>query len=76
MEMLSQFLISMELFNVTPAHSDDAHVAIIENSDMEVITPAGGQRRKPNTIAIGDTVRLKRQKSFFPMFPRPSSDTE
>lgn len=64
------------IYNVTPAHSDDVHAAIIENPDMEVITPAGGERRKPNTIAVGDTVRLKRQKSFFPMFPRPSSDAE
>ena len=64
------------VYNVTPAHSDDVHAAIIENPDMEVITPAGGERRRPNTIAVGDTVRLKRQKSFFPMFPRSSSGTE
>jgi three-Cys-motif partner protein len=64
------------VYNVTPAHSDDVHAAIIENPDVEVITPAGGERRKPNTIAIGDTVRLKSQKSFFPMFVRPTNDDE
>jgi three-Cys-motif partner protein len=60
------------VYNITPAHSDDVHAAIIENPDMEVLTPAGGERRKPNTIAIGDTIRVKTQKSFFPMFIRPS----
>lgn len=64
------------IYNTTPAHSDDVHAAIIENPDMEVITSAGGERRKANTITIDDTVRLKRQKSFFPMFSRRSSDTE
>lgn len=60
------------IYNATPAHSEDVHAAIIENPDMEVITPVGGERRKPNTIAVGDTIRLKRQKSFFPMFVRPT----
>jgi hypothetical protein len=60
------------VYNATPAHSDDVHAAIIENPDLEVITQAGGERRKPNTIAIGDTVRLKLQTSFFPVFVRPS----
>ena len=54
------------VYNVTPARSDDVHAAIIENPDMQVITPVGGERRKPNTIAVGDTIRLKRQKSFCP----------
>lgn len=58
------------VYNVTPAHSDDVHSAIIDSPDMEVITTVGGERRKPNTIAVGDTIRLKRQTSFFPMFVR------
>ena len=58
------------IYNMTPAHSDDVHTAIIENPDLEVITPAGGERRKANTIAVGDTIRLKKQLTFFPMFPR------
>src|SRR5690606_31311298 len=39
-------------FNATPAHSDDIHAAIIDNPDIEVVTPAGGERRKSNTISI------------------------
>ena len=56
------------IYNATPAHTDDVHAAIIENPDLEVITPAGGERRKANTIAIDDTIRMKKQRSFFPMF--------
>lgn len=56
------------IYNLTPAHTQDIHAAIIDNSDIEVITPTGGERRKPNTIAVGDTLKLKRQISFFPMF--------
>lgn len=56
------------IYNSTPAHADDVHRAIIANPDLEVITPGGGERRSPNTIAVGDVLRLKQQKSFFPMF--------
>ena len=56
------------IYNATPAHTDDVHQAIIENPDVEVITPAGGERRSVNTIAVGDILKLKPQKSFFPMF--------
>ncbi|MFZ5793811.1 MAG: three-Cys-motif partner protein TcmP [Pseudomonadota bacterium] len=58
------------IYNTTPAHTDDVHSAIIENPDVEVITPAGGERRKANTIAIGDMLKLKPQTSFYPMFLR------
>lgn len=58
------------IYNTTPAHTDDVHSAIIENPDVEVITPAGGERRKANTIAIGDVLKLKPQTSFYPMFLR------
>ncbi|MBC9208906.1 three-Cys-motif partner protein TcmP [Roseomonas aerophila] len=57
-----------DIYNVTPAHTDDIHTAIIENPDLEVITPSGGERRKANTIGISDVIKLKRQRSFFPMF--------
>ena len=33
-----------------------------------MITPAGGERRSANAIGVGDVLKLKRQKSFFPMF--------
>ena len=56
------------VYNLTPAHRDDVHRAIMENSDLEVITPDGGQRRRANAIKVGDTLRLKNQKSFFPIF--------
>jgi three-Cys-motif partner protein len=56
------------IYNATPAHTDDVHQAIIDNPDLEVLTPGGGERRKANTIAPGDVLRLKKQKSFFPMF--------
>ena len=52
-----------------PAHTDDIHAAIINNPDIEVITPAGGERRKPNTIAVTDILKLKAQiQMSFPTF--------
>ncbi|MDM4770887.1 three-Cys-motif partner protein TcmP [Solimonas sp. SE-A11] len=51
-------------YNETPAHSDDIHRSIIECTDIEVITPNGGRRREPHAIDIGDTLKLKSQKSF------------
>lgn len=56
------------IYNITPAHTDDVHSAIIDNPDLEVTTPAGGERRKANTIGVGDVLRVKTQRSFFPMF--------
>jgi hypothetical protein len=56
------------IYNMTPAHMDDVHAAIIENPDLEVITEQGGERRRANTIGRGDTLRIKQQRSFFPMF--------
>ncbi len=56
------------IYNFTPAHADDVHAAIIENPDLEVITPAGGERRKANTIGVDDIIKVKTQRSFFPMF--------
>ena len=53
---------------MTPAHTDDIHSAMIENPDIEVLTQVGGERRKSNTIAVDDIIRLKRQMSFFPAF--------
>ena len=36
--------------------------------NLEVITPAGGERRKANTIGVNDIIKVKTQRSFFPMF--------
>jgi three-Cys-motif partner protein len=65
------------IYNATPAHTDDIHAAMIESDELEIITPTGGERRKPNTITIGDTLRLKNQRTFFPLFIKsegPSGD--
>jgi hypothetical protein len=36
---------------------------------LEVITEqGGGERRKANTIKTSDILRLKQQRSFFPVF--------
>ena len=56
------------IYNATPAHTDDVHQAIIENPDVQVITPAGGERRSAKAIDAGDVLKLKDQKSFFPLF--------
>lgn len=62
------------IYNMTPAHTEDVHAAMIENPDMEVVTDAGGERRKPNTIRADDTLRMKRQRTFFPIFLGPKKD--
>lgn len=64
------------IYNATPAHADDIHQAIIDNPDLEVLTPTGGTRKRPNTIAVGDTLRLKKQQSFFPVFLGHTSGSE
>ena len=56
------------IYNATAAYTDDVHTAIIENPDLEALTPAGGERRKAHTIGVDDVIKLKRQRSFFPMF--------
>jgi len=56
------------IYNMTPAHMDEIHAAIIENPDLEVITERGGERRRANTIGPSDTLRMKQQRSFFPIF--------
>lgn len=58
------------IYNSTPAHTEDIHGAIIENPDIEVITLNGGERRKANTISVTDVLKLKKQASFFHMFDK------
>ncbi len=57
------------VYKETAAHSHDIHKVIIDNEDLEVLTPAGGTRRTAHTIKTSDILRLKKQRSFFPMFP-------
>ena len=61
------------IYNATPAHADDVHRALIENPDIAVVTPTGGERRSARAIGVVDCLKLKRQRSFFPMFPRTTS---
>ena len=61
------------IYNITPAHADDIHSAIMDNPDLEVLTVNGGQRRKASTIDVSDTIRLKKQTTFFPMFDRAAT---
>ena len=56
------------IYNATPAHTDDVHQAIIDNPDISVITPTGGERRSASSISVNDVLKLKPQTSFFPMF--------
>jgi hypothetical protein len=58
------------VYKETAVHSGDIHKVIIDNDDLEVLTPAGGERRTAHTIKTTDILRLKRQRSFFPMFPK------
>ncbi|MGE4220696.1 MAG: three-Cys-motif partner protein TcmP [Alphaproteobacteria bacterium] len=64
------------IYNITPAHADDVHTAIIENPDLEVITPAGGERRKANTIGVDDVIKMKKQISFFPIFLNAAASSQ
>jgi three-Cys-motif partner protein len=59
------------IYNATAAHMDDIHAAIMENADLEVVTEGGGVRRRPNTIHADDTLRMKRQRTLFPIFLKP-----
>lgn len=61
------------IYKETAAHSGDIHKVIIDNDDLEVLTPTGGERRTAHTIKSSDIIRLKKQRSFFPMFPKKGS---
>ena len=61
---------NLEIYNGTPAHSDDILDVLISNPDLEVITNLGNPRRKANTIREDDFVRLNKQRSMFPIFKR------
>lgn len=52
------------IYNLTPAHADDIHRALIDNPDVSVATPNGGQRRSCDAVRPDDVVSLRRQTSF------------
>jgi three-Cys-motif partner protein len=54
-----------KIYNWTPAHADDINKAIMDNQELAVLTGNGGERRKPDTIHINDTLVLTPQRSFF-----------
>jgi three-Cys-motif partner protein len=54
-----------QVYSQTPAHGEDIRKVIIENNDLEVITPNRGSRQKPNQIRSDDVIRLKAQHSFW-----------
>lgn len=59
-----------QVYNGTPAHSDDIHAAIIESSEVQAVTRHGGVRRKGTSIRAEDVLKLKPQRSFFPMLAK------
>ncbi len=59
-----------DIYNETPAHSDDINEAIYKNPDIAVITEKGSERRRANTIKPSDTLQLRPQRSFYQiLFP-------
>jgi three-Cys-motif partner protein len=62
------------IYNMTPAHMEDIHAAMIENPDLEIVTEAGGERRKSNTIRPDDMLRMKMQRTMFPIFLHSNKD--
>lgn len=56
------------VYNATAAHSDDIHEAMIGSGELHVMTAEGGERRRASTITITDTLKLRHQRSLFPMF--------
>lgn len=58
------------IYNATAAHSGDIHQALLASEDLEVEIEGGGVRQKARAIDVRDTIRLKRQRTIFPMFLR------
>jgi len=52
------------IYNETPAHMDDIHAVMLDNPDLEVITPTGASRRKAKSIRADDVLRIKTQRTF------------
>ena len=65
---LSMALFYQRIYNITPAHADDIHGALIDNPDIVVTTPNGGHRRARESIRADDIVSLRRQTSFFSLW--------
>jgi three-Cys-motif partner protein len=59
------------IYNETPAHMDDIHAVMIDNPDLEVITPTGASRRKATSVRADDVLRIKTQRVFPSFFGVP-----
>lgn len=58
-----------EIYNETPAHSEDIHKAMLENPDLEIVTPTGNPRRKASGISLQDTIRFIQPPMFKIFYP-------
>lgn len=58
-----------EIYNETPAHSNDIHTAILGNPDLEIVTPSGNARRKISGISLQDTIRFIQPPMFKIFYP-------
>jgi len=59
---------NLKVYNDTAASSHTIQKVLIDNPDIEVLTPKGSLRRSHSAIRSGDTIRLKRQTSFLTFF--------
>lgn len=57
-----------DIYNKTAAPSSTILEVLIDNPDIDVLTPAGNSRRKATAIKSGDIIRLNPQKSWFSIF--------
>ena len=64
------------IYNTTPAHSDDINSSMIQNEDIQIVTANGGERRTAANINPLDIIRLRKQRSFFPIFRRGQKHDE
>ena len=56
-------------YNETIAHSEDIDRAMIESPEIDIMTPKGNLRRSVKQISSNDTVKIRRQKSFYFLHP-------
>ena len=52
-------------YNQTIAHSEDIDRAMINSSEVDIVTPKGNSRRSVKQISSSDIVRMKCQRSFY-----------
>lgn len=53
-----------KIYSETPAHSNDIRAAMLQSSDLEVLTSRGYPRRTALAIRTDDVLKLRPQKSF------------